>query len=267
MHLEVKKVLNPLRRWTWIDKNGKEIGIVNLQPLEAEHGTSLGGALRHQLIEVLSKPLLQDGVLLYSAKVINVSQDKNSATVKLADGREFSSDLVVCADGIHNLVGKSSGLGEQEDPVFSKENIFYGTVTNFSTRQRKHPVLRDGEFRMLQGFSKSSEFVFIWSSRRQCSVDGHLQIASSSKTKRDVLLRALSWRMCSTTGLFYRKARTNWYNGRAVLLGDAAHATLPFAGQGANMVIEDGYELSRLWESMGSRILSCIQATLCSSFE
>jgi hypothetical protein len=50
-------------------------------------------------------------------------------------------------------------LGEQEDTVFSKENIFYGTVTNFSTRQWKHTVLRDGEFRMLQGFSKSSEFV------------------------------------------------------------------------------------------------------------
>ncbi|ANL40386.1 MULTISPECIES: FAD-dependent monooxygenase [Rhizobium] len=35
-----------------------------------------------------------------------------------------------------------------------------------------------------------------------------------------------------------------WQDGRSVLIGDAAHAMMPFAAQGAAMAIEDAYELA-----------------------
>ena len=37
-----------------------------------------------------------------------------------------------------------------------------------------------------------------------------------------------------------------WSRGRVVLIGDAAHATTPHAGQGASIALEDGLRLSRL---------------------
>jgi salicylate hydroxylase len=37
----------------------------------------------------------------------------------------------------------------------------------------------------------------------------------------------------------------NWTVGRATLLGDAAHSTLPFLAQGAVMALEDGIVLAR----------------------
>jgi salicylate hydroxylase len=37
---------------------------------------------------------------------------------------------------------------------------------------------------------------------------------------------------------------TNWTRGRATLLGDAAHPTLQYLAQGANMAIEDGVVLA-----------------------
>jgi salicylate hydroxylase len=40
-------------------------------------------------------------------------------------------------------------------------------------------------------------------------------------------------------GLHYRPPVAPWHRGRVVLLGDAAHATLPHLGQGANMAIDD----------------------------
>jgi len=37
---------------------------------------------------------------------------------------------------------------------------------------------------------------------------------------------------------------TNWSRGRVTLLGDAAHPTLQYLAQGANMAIEDGIVLA-----------------------
>jgi salicylate hydroxylase len=45
--------------------------------------------------------------------------------------------------------------------------------------------------------------------------------------------------------LIARTPLRQWTRGRATLLGDACHATLPFLAQGAVQAIEDGFVLSR----------------------
>jgi salicylate hydroxylase len=46
-------------------------------------------------------------------------------------------------------------------------------------------------------------------------------------------------------GLYDRALLPQWSRGRVTLLGDAAHAMLPFLGMGAAMAIEDGWALAR----------------------
>jgi len=46
-------------------------------------------------------------------------------------------------------------------------------------------------------------------------------------------------------GLFRHEVAAHWYRGQAAILGDAAHPTLPFMAQGANMALEDAYVLAR----------------------
>ena len=50
---------------------------------------------------------------------------------------------------------------------------------------------------------------------------------------------------CSKWGLFTRSLTQNWGRGRVQLIGDAAHAMLPNAGQGACQAFEDSYILAR----------------------
>lgn len=50
---------------------------------------------------------------------------------------------------------------------------------------------------------------------------------------------------CSKWGLFTRPLSENWGRGRIQLIGDAAHAMLPNAGQGACQAFEDAYILTR----------------------
>lgn len=54
---------------------------------------------------------------------------------------------------------------------------------------------------------------------------------------------------CSKWGLFTRPITGNWGRGRIQLIGDAAHAMLPNAGQGACQAFEDAYILGRWLEA------------------
>jgi salicylate hydroxylase len=58
---------------------------------------------------------------------------------------------------------------------------------------------------------------------------------------RDLIAAAPDWRIWP---LVERPARPPWNNGRVALLGDAAHAMLPFLAQGAAQAIEDAAALA-----------------------
>ena len=57
---------------------------------------------------------------------------------------------------------------------------------------------------------------------------------------------------CYRWALFDRIPIDNWSTEHATLLGDAAHATLPFMASGAAMAIEDGRVLARALDQEGT---------------
>ena len=53
-------------------------------------------------------------------------------------------------------------------------------------------------------------------------------------------------------GLFRHPVAAHWHAGSIAILGDAAHPTLPFLAQGANLAIEDAYVLARCCDETAS---------------
>jgi salicylate hydroxylase len=69
----------------------------------------------------------------------------------------------------------------------------------------------------------------------------------------EVAPKLLKW------ALMVRDPMPAWTQGRATLLGDACHPTLPFLAQGAVMAIEDGVVLARCIESTPDDLPAALQ--------
>lgn len=54
---------------------------------------------------------------------------------------------------------------------------------------------------------------------------------------------------CAVWGLFRYPVAERWQDGRCALIGDAAHPTLPFLAQGANLALEDAWTVAAAIEA------------------
>jgi len=169
--------------------------------------------------------------------------------VTIEGGEQLSADLVVGADGLHS-VARRHLLGEGK-PFFTGQVAWRALVpveqppvARIWMAPGKHVVtypLRDGRLNLVAIREQAQWAEEGWSHRD--SPD------SLRRAFGDVALdlRAILARVTEVGrwGLFRHPVAERWHDGRVVLLGDAAHPTLPFLAQGANLALEDAWVLAR----------------------
>lgn len=170
-------------------------------------------------------------------------------------GVELTADLLVGADGLHSRTG--AAINGQSAPFFTKQVAWRATipgdpgarpVAEVHMGEGRHLVsypLRGGQLRNIVAVEERDRWVEEGWSLRDDPMDLRLAFQSFSPRVRgwlDQIEDVWLW------GLFRHPVVKNWYrampDGAAVILGDAAHPTLPFLAQGASMGLEDAWVLA-----------------------
>ncbi len=192
-------------------------------------------------------------------RLVGARHSDTGAQAEFADGTTMEADLIIGADGIHSKL-RSIINSSAEQPRYSKLLSIGGR-----TRGVALPAAEPGTFNMMFGrdafFSylpAASGDVWWFANLPEPNEPPRGALAAVDDTAwRERLLRSFARDTGPVADLVEASAGPlgayaihdlptvrDWSRGRMVLIGDAAHATSPSAGQGASMALESALQLA-----------------------
>lgn len=202
---------------------------------------------RADLLDVLAAGCRDAGVTLkLNAKITDVSADGGFKCAAEA----VNPDLTIGADGLHSVVRPV--LNPPEQPFFTGQAAWrcvvpcgdVPPVAQIWMAPGRHVVtypMRNNVLNIVAVQERAA-----WAAEGWHHADDPATLRAAfddvAPPLRDILANVVT---VNQWGLFRHPVAARWHNGRVAILGDAAHPTLPFLAQGANMAIEDAYVLAR----------------------
>jgi 2-polyprenyl-6-methoxyphenol hydroxylase-like FAD-dependent oxidoreductase len=250
---------------------GSDGQLLSRQPMGSDCGTLLTPRTirRSALYTALHEQLRRrGGHITHGKRLYDVeTPSEGGVRVTFEDGTQAQADLLIGADGIHSTARTLLNPTAQK-PRYTGLNIVYGYTPN-------SPVpTPDATYRMITG---SRAYFGYTTDPRQCSwwfaripgdeLDRDTLASTSVETwkRRFATLFAEDETPAAkiiqaaeddvTVGNAYDVPTTErWHNDTTVLIGDAAHAASPAAGQGASMALEDAVILAQCLRDLPDRV-------------
>ena len=214
---------------------------------------------RADLIALLAQGAREAGVeIRLSQQVAQVDLADDGPRLVLAHGADLRPGLLIGADGLHSVVRQA--LNGKVAPFFTRQAAWRAVipaepgaapVAEVHMGPGRHLVsypLRGGTLRNIVAVEERGTWVEEGWAIRDDALAMRLAFAGFSGRVRGWLDQVQD---CWLWGLFRHPVAKRWgwtapqAPGRAVaILGDAAHPTLPFLAQGANMALEDAWTLA-----------------------
>ncbi|MEU7530534.1 FAD-dependent monooxygenase [Saccharothrix sp. NPDC042600] len=212
---------------------------------------------RAELYRALHDELRRRGIAVeHGKRLVGVTA---GARAKFADGTTAEGDLLVGADGLHSATRRIIDP-DAPRPRYTGLNIFYGYATGLG------PTTAPGRYRMIAGsrgffgHSTAPDGTTWWFARTPGperhggTPDEHRAHAAAFFAEDDSRAREiiLAEGEIHASNAYDVPTTPVWHTDRVVLVGDAAHAASPAAGQGASMALEDSVTLARCLRDLSS---------------
>ncbi len=181
--------------------------------------------------------------------------------VRCADGGEARADLIVGADGLHSR--SRVALNGADRPFFTGHVAWRAVVpldrplpaeARVVMAPRRHVVfypLRDGRVANLAAFREQSD----WTEEgwhHEDDPEAFRAVFADLRGPVRPLLDAVT--QVSKWGLFRHPVAARWHGDGVAIVGDAAHPTLPYLAQGANLALEDAWALAATWDGSAASL-------------
>lgn len=207
---------------------------------------------RADLIDMLAAATRAAGVhVRLGARIAGVTLGAHPPRLTLEDGAEIEAPLLLGADGIHSQVHRA--LNGKVVPFFTHQVAWRAVipaepgaapVAQVFMGPGKHLVsypLRGGRLRNIVAVEER----YRWADESWAQEDDPV---APRVTFEDFAPEVTGWldrvERVHLWGLFRHPVAPRWHGQGAAILGDAAHPTLPFLAQGANMALEDAWVLA-----------------------
>jgi salicylate hydroxylase len=211
---------------------------------------------RADLLDALASAL--DPQLVHLGhRLTQLEERGETVALTFANGRTVEADIVIGADGIRSVIRQA--LYGDDNPTYTGQMVWRALLKGSDVpaevlEPTGHIQWVGPGCHLLAYYIRGTALVNIvtqedtdkwveegWSTRGD---PDEMRLSFPNPEPRlEKLLSIVT--ECSKWGLFTRPLTANWGRGRIQLIGDAAHAMLPNAGQGACMAFEDSYVLAR----------------------
>ncbi len=209
---------------------------------------------RAVLIDILARGCAAAKVTVrLGARIVDLQADGSFSI----GGVRVRPDLTIGADGLHSVV--RSHINKPAEPFFTGQVAWRAMISAEAAEPigriwmapGRHMVtypLQEGRLNIVAVQERSAWAAEGW---HHDDDPGHLRqvFADCGREVREILGAIES---VSLWGLFRHPVAQNWHVRSTAILGDAAHPTLPFLAQGANLAIEDAYVLARCCDEAAS---------------
>lgn len=215
---------------------GEQVGEIDLRESREKYGASSYTIRRASLQRALLAAATQAGASIQLGKRLTQLEP-----LTFEDGTTDSADLVIGCDGIRSRV-RTLLFPDAPKPKFTGLQDFGGIAAGVSDLEEGYMHMVFGK-RAFFGAQRRGETLY-WFHNGPSADPAQLSAlhAEDPPFIRAILARSEiqgPWPQHDILGL------PRWHRGHVCLIGDAAHATTPSAGQGASLALEDAALLAR----------------------
>jgi len=245
----------PLAGMTFFNERGRRIGTIDYGDQQRLYGVESVVIRRGDLQRVLRQLATSQGVTVeFGRTLIDLDDDGTQVTAHFADGSSTQADVLIGCDGIGS---RTRRLVFPEAPAPTYTGVvghggFVHAANVAPTRGFMHMTY--GRHAFFGHITAPDGMVWWFDTTAQAQApDRYAPRATDSVallgSRRDepepigTILSAVT-QSVDQIPIFDMPSLPAWHRGRICLLGDAAHATSPHAGQGASLAMEDALVLA-----------------------